>query len=67
MKKTFTSIIVSILISAGSAYAAVDMDLEPCINGDVSASGSFTSQSQEDNFNLEPCIDGGVSADGMRR
>ena len=65
MKKTITSILFSLMISTGLAYAAADTNLEPCINGAISASGSFSSQTQEDDFYQEPCIDGSVSADGL--
>ena len=51
-----------------------DLDLEPCINGGVSASGNFASQqaadarneyAAHDEYALEPCINGGVSASGI--
>ncbi len=55
-----------------------DLDLEPCINGGVSASGNFASQQAADAHNeyvahdeyadeyaLEPCINGTVSASGI--
>ncbi len=67
MKKTVTSMFALLMISVGSVYATVNLELEPCINGEVSASGNFPSQAQEDEFYLEPCINGGVSADGLSR
>ena len=52
-----------------------DLDLEPCVNGDVSESGLFASQEEEDRFvsdrlvvsdlDLEPCINGEVSSSGL--
>ena len=60
--------------------AVTEEDLEPCINGGVSATGLFASQAAEDqakkfvivrtsrlveDLDLEPCIDGGVSATGL--
>ena len=68
MKKILFAVIY-MTVTAASA-ADVDDSLEPCINGDVSASGSYSSQMQEDKqkyaaeHNLEPCIDGAVSASG---
>lgn len=57
------------------ALQAADLDLEPCINGAVSAMGEFSAQAfedlsislnalHEDEYALEPCINGGVSASG---
>ena len=66
------SIILGAVLVAGQAIAADTLELEPCINGGVSASGLFVSQAQEDAYRtqtladleLEPCINGGVSASG---
>ena len=67
-----------LLLSSALTTAAdnVDLDLEPCINGAVSAMGEFPEQELEDlvksliepyqnEYALEPCINGGVSASGL--
>ena len=62
----------SVLAVAG---AVRDLDLEPCINGAVSAKGEFPEQALEEiatslaetspsEYALEPCINGDVSASG---
>ena len=63
-----------------TVQAATEEDLEPCINGGVSATGLYVSQAEEDRtmlselvdsdqifdeLELEPCVNGGVSATGM--
>ncbi len=68
------------IVWAQSALAVTEEDLEPCINGGVSATGLYASQAAEDlakklvivkssrlveDPGLEPCIDGGVSASGL--
>ena len=66
------AIIFGAVLVAGQAIAADTLELEPCINGGVSASGLFVSQAEEDahrtkmlvSHDLEPCINGGVSASG---
>lgn len=69
---------LTLLLGAALASApfAGDLELEPCINGGVSASGTHVDQASEDlalaieaitaedEYALEPCINGGVSADG---
>ena len=67
------------IFSAHGAVAGnidlIPYDLEPCIDGGVSATGLYASQAQEDRLlaerraletelDLEPCMDGGVSATG---
>jgi hypothetical protein len=61
---------LALVLSAGSALAA-DLSLEPCINGSVSATGTYATQAEEDKalggesrYALEPCINGAVSASG---
>ena len=73
------SAIVCVLLAAATVHADPSsraLDLEPCINGGVSASGSYVDQLTEDRagalqsimlddeYALEPCINGGVSALG---
>jgi len=75
MKTTIQATLFSICVASTSAIAEnYDLDLEPCINGEVSASGLFPSQEAEDRFyeaqldvdlDLEPCINGEVSASGL--
>ena len=65
MKKITLIAFVASSLFLGQAYA-VDLDLEPCINGDVSSSGAFASERLEQIANskaveaYEPCIDGDV-------
>jgi hypothetical protein len=60
----------SLLLSAGTIYAG-NLDLEPCMNGDVSASGAFPTQVAEDRHHYlavaeqEPCMNGDVPPDGV--
>lgn len=68
------------IVWAQGVQAVSEGDLEPCINGGVSATGLYASQAEEDRaiqlailknnrlareLELEPCIDGGVSATGL--
>ena len=68
MKKIVFAVIYLTLTAASAADA--DDSLEPCINGDVSASGNYSSQMQEDKqkyaleYELEPCMNSDVSASG---
>ena len=58
------------LLGTATVYAS-SLDLEPCMNGDVSASGTFPSQEAEDRFRTlveqEPCINSDVPPDGIFR
>ena len=72
MKTTIQAIMFSICIASTSTMAEdFNLDLEPCINGEVSASGLFQTQEAEDRFirakqlALEPCINGEVSESGL--
>jgi hypothetical protein len=76
MKTTFNFALFGLYAMATNALAMdYDLDLEPCINGDVSESGLFASQEEEDRFisdriavsnlDLEPCINGDVSSSGL--
>jgi len=51
MKTTIQATLFSLCIASTSAMAeAYDLQLEPCINGEVSASGLFPTQEDEDRF-----------------
>ena len=76
MKATINFALFGLYALAANALAMDnDLDLEPCINGDVSESGLFASQEEEDQFvrdrleasdlDLEACINGGVSSSGL--
>ena len=80
MKATINFALFGLYAIASNALAVDDdLDLEPCINGDVSESGLFASQEEEDRFvrdrlavsdleldlELEPCINGDVSSTGL--
>lgn len=43
---------LAIMLVGGAAFASsgVDLSLEPCINGGVSARGLFATQAQEDRY-----------------
>ena len=78
--KSVTPIILALMVVATSAVADSfnDIDLEPALNGGVSASGLFPTQDMEDRYglkaapgleydehNLEPAFNGNVSASGL--
>lgn len=76
MKATINFALLGLYAMATTALALDDnLSLEPCINGDVSESGLFASQKEEDRFvreyleasnlDLEPCINGDVSSSGL--
>jgi len=57
---------VLMMAIAGHVGAADNLEMEPCINGEVSASGLFASQAEEDAYNAEaqePCIHGELADD----
>jgi len=64
-----TAVPMCLLLGASLAYAAGSLDLEPCMNGEVSASGAFPSDAAEVQFyaaaEQEPCMNGAVPADGV--
>lgn len=72
MRHLISTLALTTLI-ATSAFAS-DNRLEPAINGQVSASGNFATQAEEDQYlaaqrsaaehALEPCINGNVSPSG---
>lgn len=74
MKRTIQVTLFSVCMVAYVAMAE-NYELEPCVNGEVSASGLFPTQEAEDrfiisqlqasNWDLEPCINGDVSSSGM--
>ena len=72
MNKLVTCILTtSLLFGVGTLYATDSLDLEPCINGDVSASGTFPKQVTEERHHFyamaeqEPCMNGDVPPDGV--
>ncbi len=77
MGKLFTASFVAVwLTAAAQADQTSNLELEPCINGGVSASGNYPTQAAEDlaksyrtesqvtNLDYEPCVNGGVSSSG---
>ena len=60
---------ICLLLGASLAYASGSLDLEPCMNGEVSASGAFPSNAAELQFyavaEQEPCMNGEVPPDGV--
>ncbi len=73
MKKTLMVTLLGFTIITGVIHANVmtPNDLEPTINGGVSASGLFPNQELEDRFgtfnedDIEPSLNGEVSASGL--
>lgn len=74
MKKYLTTALLGLSLLSMGGIQATDfnpLDLEPCINGGVSASGLYPSQALENRFgtfndsDLEPTLNGGVSASGL--
>lgn len=76
MRDVAAGALMTALFSAVQAAEAPNEDLEPCMHGDVSASGTYASDAEEalarsrmENADpvqlaLEPCINGEVSANG---
>ena len=76
MGKLITASVIALLVTAVQADQISPLDLEPCINGGVSASGSHPTQAAEDlasnyqrgselvDLAYEPCVNGGVSSSG---
>ncbi|MCB1772859.1 MAG: hypothetical protein KDI88_04535 [Gammaproteobacteria bacterium] len=76
MNKSAIGFTLSVAIAVHGANASDALDLEPCIDGGVSATGLYVDQASEDlalliepimaddEYALEPCINGGVSALG---
>jgi len=74
MLKLITSVIpMSLLVCSSVLFASESefgkLDLEPCMNGEVSASGTFRSNVEELQFyasaEQEPCMNGEVPPDGV--
>jgi len=72
MNKLVTCILTtSLLFGVGPLFAMDSLDLEPCINGGVSASGTFPTQIAEDRHQFyamavqEPCMNADVPPDGV--
>lgn len=76
MKGTIRVYLLSSCLMANTVIAQdLDLVLEPCINGDVSKTGAFSSQAAEDHYvytrqqaaflELEPAVNGDVSASGL--
>jgi len=65
-----SALTMSLLFGVGTLYAD-SLDLEPCMNGDVSASGTFPTPTAEDRDRYiamteqEPCMNGDVPTDGV--
>ena len=77
MGKLIIASVIALVAASVQADQVSPMDLEPCINGGVSASGSYATQAAENLANLsqqaqalaaleyEPCVNGGVSSSGL--
>ncbi|MDJ0891822.1 MAG: hypothetical protein QNK18_11610 [Gammaproteobacteria bacterium] len=76
MGKLITASVIAFLFTTAQADQTSPLDLEPCINGGVSASGTYPTQAAEDlassyqrgselvDLAYEPCVNGGVSSSG---
>ena len=76
MGKLIITSVIAFLFTAAQADQTSPLDLEPCINGGVSASGTYATQAAEDlasnyqrgselvDLAYEPCVNGGVSSSG---
>jgi len=65
MKKLVLTSLISATFSFGQALAEGALELEPSINGEVSASGLYATQAEEDHalsMLSEPCIYGEQAA-----
>ena len=76
MGKLITVSVMAFWFTAVQADQNAGLDLEPCINGGVSAGGTYPTQAAEDLANgyqeqseladlaYEPCVNGDVSSSG---
>ena len=76
MKRVAAGVLLAAMFSAVQAAEMVNDELEPCMNGGVSASGNYASDAKEafarllmentdvGQLALEPCVNGGVSETG---
>ncbi len=76
MRSVATGALLAVLFSSVQAAEMVNEELEPCLNGEVSASGNYVSDAEEmrarsmienadtGRLALEPCVNGEVSATG---
>ena len=76
MNKLIIVTVMALWFTASQADQASNLELEPCINGGVSASGLYPTQAAEDlatsreaeseagKLAYEPCVNGGVSSSG---
>lgn len=65
MKKLVTTTLIASVCCFSHAFAEDALELEPSINGEVSASGMYASQEEEDRalaLLSEPCIYGDEAA-----
>ncbi len=61
MKKLAMISLMAVAFGSGQAFAEEDLGLEPCVNGEVSASGLYVTQAEENRALAaltEPCIHG---------
>ncbi len=68
MNKAMLIGVLSLFVTMVQGVNAGNLDFEPCVNGGVSASGSYPTQALEDEYGpygLEPSINGQVSATGL--
>jgi hypothetical protein len=70
-KLVTTTLATSLCLSAAALFASDSLQLEPCANGDVSASGTHPTQAAEDRYRWyvvarqEPCMNGDVPPGGV--
>ena len=76
MEKLVAVFVIAFGFSTAQAGQVTDLDLEPCINGGVSASGTYPTQEMEElthafqdgsefgSLAYEPCVNGEVSSSG---
>ena len=71
MNRLMTCALATSLLFGVGTLNANSLDLEPCMNGDVSASGTFPTQAVEDRQHFyamaeqEPCMNGDVPPSGV--
>ena len=71
MNRLMTCALATSLLFGVGTLNANSLDLEPCMNGDVSASGTFPTQAVEDRQHFyamaeqEPCMNSDVPPDGV--
>lgn len=61
---TASALLFNLSTATASANDYADLDLEPCLNSEISANGRYAYERDSDDLALEPAINGEVSNNG---